>query len=169
MPNAHADRMSSIQHHPLLTRFLPLPVTAVLLPQPYLRLLAPSLLLALAPALTLRLGPRRPLALFLIQLLALTALKPYPSIADMGLATSLVLLLWRQQVALFRLWLLLPAGLALLCVLGPAMLHMWLSYESANSNFFYSITLVYGVWQVLLMGQVLGLTLRVDRMQRGKG
>jgi phosphatidylinositol glycan class U len=44
-------------------------------PQPYLRLLAASLLLALAPPLAMRLGRRRPLALFVLQLLALGFLK----------------------------------------------------------------------------------------------
>ncbi|KAG2440117.1 hypothetical protein HXX76_004231 [Chlamydomonas incerta] len=134
----------------------------------YMRILAHSLLFALAPPLALRLGTRRPLALFIVQLLALGLLRPYPSVADLGLAAALLPLLARQQGGALRLPLLLPAGLLLLGVLGPAMLAMWLQAESANSNFFYSITLLYGAWQVLLLGQVLGLTLRVDRIARGK-
>ncbi|EFJ51630.1 hypothetical protein VOLCADRAFT_87261 [Volvox carteri f. nagariensis] len=130
----------------------------------YLRILAHSLLFALAPPLAKRLGVRRPLALFLIQLLCLGFNKPYPSVADLGLAAPMLLLLGRQQLAAARLRLLLPASLLLLCVLGPAMQNMWLSYESANSNFFYSITLLYGVWQVVLLGHVLGLTLWMDRV-----
>ncbi|GIL63681.1 hypothetical protein Vafri_17704 [Volvox africanus] len=134
----------------------------------YIRVMAHSLLFALAPPLAMRLGVRRPLALFLIQLLCVGFLKPYPSVADLGLMAPLLLLLGRQQLAALRLRLLLPASLALLGVLGPAMQRMWLSYESANSNFFYSITLLYGLWQVVLLGQVLGLTLWVDRLARGK-
>ncbi|KAG2491435.1 hypothetical protein HYH03_010221 [Edaphochlamys debaryana] len=139
--------------------------------KPYIRLLAHSLLFALAPPLAMRLGPRRPLALFLVQLLALGLLRPYPSVADLGLAASLLPLLTRQQGALVvasRTEMLLPASLLVLCVLGPAMLRMWLSYESTNSNFFYSIVLSYGVWRVVLLMQVLGTTLRVDRIARGK-
>ncbi|GLI59469.1 hypothetical protein VaNZ11_001352 [Volvox africanus] len=134
----------------------------------YIRVMAHSLLFALAPPLAMRLGVRRPLALFLIQMLCLGFLKPYPSVADLGLMAPLLLLLGRQQLAALRLRLLLPASLAMLWVLGPAMQRMWLSYESANSNFFYSITLLYGLWQVVLLGQVLGLTLWVDRLARGK-
>ncbi|PNW84591.1 hypothetical protein CHLRE_03g150400v5 [Chlamydomonas reinhardtii] len=136
--------------------------------KPYVRLLAHSLLFALAPPLALRLGTRRPLALFVVQLLALGLLRPYPSVADLGLAAALLPLLSRQQGAALQLGLLLPAGLLLLGVLGPAMCAMWLQHESANSNFLYSITLLYGAWQVLLLGQVLGLTLHVDRIARGK-
>ncbi|KXZ48577.1 hypothetical protein GPECTOR_26g480 [Gonium pectorale] len=147
----------------------------------YVRILAHSLLLALAPPLAMRLGRRTPLALFVIQLLALALLKPYPSVADLGLATSLLplLLLAAQPPAPAAAGtgapteavaaapadprvggsggsaapLLLPASLALLCVLGPAMAHMWLSYESANSNFYYSATLLYGGWHVVLLVQ----------------
>lgn len=74
--------------------------------------------------------------------------RPYPSVADLGLAAALLPLLSRQQGAALQLGLLLPAGLLLLGVLGPAMCAMWLQHESANSNFLYSITLLYGAWQV---------------------
>ena len=36
----------------------------------------------------------------------------------------------------------------LLAVLEPAMWHQWVNIESANSNFYYSITLLLGGWQV---------------------
>jgi len=36
----------------------------------------------------------------------------------------------------------------LLAVLEPAMWHQWINIESANSNFYYSITLLLGAWQV---------------------
>ncbi|GFR41973.1 hypothetical protein Agub_g2773 [Astrephomene gubernaculifera] len=139
--------------------------------KPYVILLALSLLLAPAAPLAFRLGPRRPLALFLIQLLCISLLKPYPSVADLGLFLSLLPLLVRQQLALPAVQerlLLLPASLLLLAVLGPAMQRMWLSYESANSNFYYSITLCYGAWQVVVLGLLLEGTLRIDRMMRGK-
>ena len=45
-----------------------------------------------------------------------------------------------------------PAGLlastgALLAGLGPAMWHMWIYLGSANANFYYAITLLFGAWQ----------------------
>ena len=42
----------------------------------------------------------------------------------------------------------LSGSLALLCALGPAMWHMWIYLGSANANFFYAITLLFGGWQV---------------------
>ncbi|PNH11203.1 Phosphatidylinositol glycan anchor biosynthesis class U protein [Tetrabaena socialis] len=141
----------------------------------YIRLLAHSLLLALAPPLALRLGGRRPAALFAIALLSIALLKPYPSVADLGLAASLLPLLAPREASEAAgmsgpsAGLLMPASLLLLAVLGPAMLRMWLSYESANSNFYYSVSLSYGVWQVLLGARLLAAVLRSDRAARGKG
>ena len=42
----------------------------------------------------------------------------------------------------------LGSTLALLLALGPAMWHMWIYLGSANSNFYYAITLLFGAWQV---------------------
>jgi hypothetical protein len=56
----------------------------------------------------------------------------------------------------------------LLAVLEPAMWQQWISMESANSNFHYSITLLLGAWQVFLLVQLLLLTVRVERIQAGK-
>ena len=45
-----------------------------------------------------------------------------------------------------------PAGFlaatgSLLAGLGPAMWHMWIYLGSANANFYYAITLLFGAWQ----------------------
>lgn len=122
----------------------------------------------MAVPLALTLGPRRPLAMAACQAMMLSLFKPYPSVSDLALALALLPLFAGQQLALMRLGLLLAVSALLLGVLGPAMLHMWVGLESANSNFYYSTTLLYGVWQVLLLAQVLALTLRVDRVAGGK-
>ncbi len=42
----------------------------------------------------------------------------------------------------------LGGSLSLLCALGPAMWHMWIYLGSANANFYYAATLLFGAWQV---------------------
>ena len=42
----------------------------------------------------------------------------------------------------------LGSSLALLAALAPAMWHMWIHLASANSNFYYAVTLLFGAWQV---------------------
>jgi hypothetical protein len=57
----------------------------------------------------------------------------------------------------------------LLLVLGPAMWHQWVIVDSANANFFYSITLLLGVWYTVFLMQMLRLTVLLDRWLAGKG
>ena len=45
---------------------------------------------------------------------------------------------------------LLAAAFGLLGGLGPAMWHMWIYLGSANANFYYAITLLFGAWQARL-------------------
>lgn len=45
-------------------------------------------------------------------------------------------------------FLFLGGSLALLAALGPAMWRMWIIVGSANANYFYAATLLFGAWQV---------------------
>ena len=47
-------------------------------------------------------------------------------------------------------------------LLGPAFLHLWIYAGSGNANFFYAITLVYSLAQIILVADVLYAMLRVD-------
>jgi hypothetical protein len=120
----------------------------------------------MAAPLALRL-PRRPLFLAFAQLLASAAFKPYPSAADAAPWMALAPLL-AAQLSLLRLPLFFGATLSLLAVLCPAMAHQWLMVDSANSNFFYAVTLLLGAWHVAAAAQALALTLRVERAEAGK-
>jgi hypothetical protein len=42
----------------------------------------------------------------------------------------------------------LGGSLALLAALAPAMWRMWIVVGSANANYFYAATLLFGAWQV---------------------
>ncbi len=63
-------------------------------------------------------------------------------------AQGLLPLFWPQLRAGVSV-LLLAGSLALLAALGPAMWRMWIVVGSANANYFYAATLLFGAWQVL--------------------
>ena len=47
-------------------------------------------------------------------------------------------------------------------LLGPAFLHLWIYAGSGNANFFYAITLVYSLAQIILVADALYAMVRVD-------
>ena len=100
--------------------------------------------------------PTQGLFLVVIQVGISTMLRPYPSVGDLGLFVTLLLLIQETTNGLRNksFGLLLVNSLLLLSVLGPAMWHQWISVESANSNFFYSITLILGIWHVALLSKL---------------
>jgi GPI-anchor transamidase subunit U len=54
------------------------------------------------------------------------------------------------------------AMLAYAALLGPAFLHLWMYAGSGNANFFYAITLVYNLAQIILVSDALYAMLRID-------
>ena len=55
-------------------------------------------------------------------------------------------------------------------LLGPAFLHLWVYAGSGNANFFYAITLVYSLAQIILVADALYAMVRVDwERHNGKG
>ena len=53
-------------------------------------------------------------------------------------------------------------------LLGPAFLHLWMYAGSGNANFFYAITLVYSLAQIILVSDALYSMLRLD-WERNEG
>ena len=47
-------------------------------------------------------------------------------------------------------------------LLVPAFLHLWIYAGSGNANFFYAITLVYSLAQIILVADALYAMVRVD-------
>lgn len=122
---------------------------------------------ALALPLALRFSGR-PLFVAWALLLLSAMFKPYACVGDMVPWMALLPLL-QAQLAAMRLRLFLANSGVLLLVLGPAMWHQWIHLDSANANFFYSITLLLGVWHTVLLLQLLRLTVLLDRCAAGKG
>jgi phosphatidylinositol glycan class U len=112
--------------------------------------------------------PRRPLLLVFCQLLATAMFKPYPSVPDF-VPWMALLPLFQQQLQLMQIKLFLCNSLALLLVLAPSMWHQWINLDAANANFFYSITLLLGVWYTLFLGHMVQLTARLEWALSPKG
>lgn len=110
----------------------------------------------------------RPLFVAWVQLFISCMFRPYACVGDM--VPWLVLLpLLQQQLQGMKLRMFLINSFVLLVVLGPAMWHQWIIVDSANANFFYSITLLLGVWCTVFLMQMLRLTCLLDRWLAGKG
>ncbi len=135
--------------------------------RPFFKFVLHSHSLLLAAPLALRF-PRRPLFVAWVLLLTAAALRPYPSAGDFVPWTALAPLALAPQLRQLRTGLFLVNALLLLCVLGPAMWHQWIVVDAANPNFFYSITLLLGVYHVIVLVQAVLLTVRVERMAAGK-
>jgi phosphatidylinositol glycan class U len=106
--------------------------------------------------------PHRPLLLFVAQCLITTMFKPYPSVGDHALVLGLLPLL-APQLSQLTHGMLLTLSFLLLAALEPAMWHQWIRIESANANFYYSIGLLIGTWQTVLLVHLLLLSVRADR------
>jgi phosphatidylinositol glycan class U len=109
--------------------------------------------------------PRQPLLLVAAQCLTSCMLRPYPSVADHALYLALLPLL-QSQLRHMQSGLLLALSFLCMAVLEPAMWQAWIQAESANANFYYSITLLLGGWQALLLVMLLRAGLQVDRQAR---
>lgn len=110
-----------------------------------------SFMYAIPLAVTLR---RNPCVLLLVQLILLSLLKPYPSVSDLSLYLSMIptfkhVMKWTKQ------------GLVVGCTIvtcsavAPIMWHLWIMLGTANSNFFFGVTLAYNVAQILLATDIL--------------
>eukprot|EP00775_Hariotina_reticulata_P006461 gene6461-6689_t len=111
--------------------------------------------------------PGRPLLLTWLQLYISCMFKPYACVGDMVPWMALLPLL-QQQLQCLKVPMFLLNSFLLLVVLGPAMWHQWIVVDAANANFFYSITLLLGVWYTVFVVQLLRLTALVDRRLAGK-
>jgi phosphatidylinositol glycan class U len=110
----------------------------------------------------------RPLFVCWVQLFVSCMFRPYACVGDM-VPWMVLLPLLQQQLASLKLRMFLVNSFMLLLVLGPAMWHQWIVVDSANANFFYSITLLLGVWYTVFLMQMLRLTVLLDRWLVGKG
>lgn len=93
---------------------------------------------------------RQPLVVLTLMLGIFAIFKPYPSISDTALFLGMVPL-YRHVFPLMRYTFVVAAVVMYATFLGPAFYHLWIYAGSGNANFFYAITLVWGLGQSLLV------------------
>lgn len=93
---------------------------------------------------------QQPLVVITLLLGIFAIFKPYPSIADASLFLGMVPL-YRHVFPLLRYSFVIAAIIIYATFLGPAFYHLWIYAGSGNANFFYAITLVWGLGLSLLV------------------
>ncbi|KAK4191897.1 phosphatidylinositol glycan anchor biosynthesis class U protein [Podospora australis] len=102
---------------------------------------------------------RQPLVVLTLLLGIFAIFKPYPSISDTSLFLGLVPL-YRHVFPLMRYTFVIAAVILYASFLGPAFYYLWIYAGSGNANFFYAITLVWGLGQSLLVCDLMFAVLR---------
>lgn len=108
--------------------------------------------------LTIRLRPQ-PLFILTMVLGVFAIFKPYPSISDASLFLAM-LPLYRHVFPLMKYTYVESSIILYATFLGPAFYYLWIYAGSGNANFFYAITLVWGLGWCLLLADVLFAVLR---------
>ncbi|KAJ4290773.1 hypothetical protein N0V88_006522 [Collariella sp. IMI 366227] len=102
---------------------------------------------------------RQPLVVLALLLGVFAIFKPYPSIADTSLFLAVVPL-YRHVFPLMRYSFVTGSVVLYSSFLGPAFYHLWIYAGSGNANFFYAITLVWGLGLSLLVCDLMFAVLR---------
>lgn len=101
----------------------------------------------------------QPLAVITLLLGIFAIFKPYPSISDTSLFLAMVPL-YRHVFPLMRYTFVVAATILYATFLGPAFYYLWIYAGSGNANFFYAITLVWSLGQILLVSDLTFAVLR---------
>uniref|UniRef100_A0A8C6L5W3 Phosphatidylinositol glycan anchor biosynthesis, class U n=1 Tax=Nothobranchius furzeri TaxID=105023 RepID=A0A8C6L5W3_NOTFU len=91
-----------------------------------------------------------PVFLMFMQLAVISIFKSYPTVGDIALYMAL-LPVWSHLHRFLRNIFLVSCVLLACSVLFPVLWHLWIYAGSANSNFYYAITLLFNVAQILLV------------------
>ena len=102
-----------------------------------------------------------PLYAFIIITGLIGIFKSYPSVSDLGLFTSL-LIVHRKVLAHMRYMFMTLSTLLFTTFLAPTFFHLWIYAGSGNANFFYAITLVYVLAHTILVTDSLYAMLRLQ-------
>ncbi|KAL2890024.1 Phosphatidylinositol glycan anchor biosynthesis class U protein [Ceratocystis lukuohia] len=110
------------------------------------------------PGLSIRMRSQ-PLIVITLLLGVFSIFKPYASVADTSLFLSLVPM-FRHIFPLMRYSFVTAAVIMYATFLGPVFYHLWIYAGSGNANFFYAITLVWGLGQSLVVSDLAFASLR---------
>ncbi|TSZ40538.1 Phosphatidylinositol glycan anchor biosynthesis class U protein [Bagarius yarrelli] len=91
-----------------------------------------------------------PVFLIFMQIAIISIFKSYPTVGDIALYMAF-LPVWSHLYRFLRNIFLVSCILLACSVLFPVLWHLWIYAGSANSNFYYAITLLFNVGQILLL------------------
>ncbi|XP_077785342.1 GPI-anchor transamidase component PIGU isoform X2 [Podarcis muralis] len=91
-----------------------------------------------------------PIFFMFVQLAIISIFKSYPTVGDIALYMAF-LPLWSHLYQFLRNVFILSCVLIVCSLLFPVLWHLWIYAGSANSNFYYAITLTFNVGQILLI------------------
>ncbi|MBN3272072.1 PIGU protein, partial [Polyodon spathula] len=91
-----------------------------------------------------------PVFLMFMQIAVISIFKSYPTVGDISLYMAF-LPMWSHLYRFLRNIFVVSCVLIACSVLFPVLWHLWIYAGSANSNFYYAITLVFNVGQILLV------------------
>uniref|UniRef100_A0A8C6WPV9 Phosphatidylinositol glycan anchor biosynthesis, class U n=1 Tax=Neogobius melanostomus TaxID=47308 RepID=A0A8C6WPV9_9GOBI len=92
----------------------------------------------------------QPVFLMFMQLAVISIFKSYPTVGDLALYLAF-LPVWSHLHRFLRNIFLVTCVLIACSALFPVLWHLWIYAGSANSNFYYAITLLFNVAQILLV------------------
>uniref|UniRef100_A0A8C5QPI1 Phosphatidylinositol glycan anchor biosynthesis class U n=1 Tax=Leptobrachium leishanense TaxID=445787 RepID=A0A8C5QPI1_9ANUR len=108
-----------------------------------------------------------PFFLLFIQLAIISIFKSYPTVGDVALYMAF-LPMWSHLSRFLRNLFFVSCMLIVCSVLFPVLWHLWIYAGSANSNFYYAITLSFNVGQILLVSDYFYAFLRREyHLQHG--
>ncbi|KAJ3245848.1 hypothetical protein HDU78_008437 [Chytriomyces hyalinus] len=93
--------------------------------------------------------------------------KSYPAVGDVAAYIPFVFMYQELFKYMKNLYIITHLGFCT-CILLPLFYNLWIYAGSGNANFFYAITLIVGVAQVLLLGDFIGAMVRRE-WERGEG
>uniref|UniRef100_A0A2D4L3N5 Phosphatidylinositol glycan anchor biosynthesis class U protein n=1 Tax=Micrurus paraensis TaxID=1970185 RepID=A0A2D4L3N5_9SAUR len=91
-----------------------------------------------------------PMFFMFVQLAIISIFKSYPTVGDIALYMAF-LPLWSHLYQFLRNVFILSCVLIVCSLLFPVLWHLWIYAGSANSNFYYAITLTFNVGQIFLI------------------
>ncbi|XP_061487609.1 phosphatidylinositol glycan anchor biosynthesis class U protein isoform X1 [Rhineura floridana] len=91
-----------------------------------------------------------PIFFMFVQLAIISIFKSYPTVGDIALYMAF-LPLWSHLYPFLRNVFILSCVLIVCSLLFPVLWHLWIYAGSANSNFYYAITLTFNIGQILFI------------------
>ncbi|NWS47412.1 PIGU protein, partial [Probosciger aterrimus] len=91
-----------------------------------------------------------PVFFMFVQIAIISIFKSYPTVGDVALYMAF-LPVWNHLYRFLRNIFILSCVLIVCSLLFPVLWHLWIYAGSANSNFYYAITLTFNIGQILLV------------------